>query len=279
MGFNVKEALAKAKKQGLANHTEATGGGGTYELPAEGFVRLRLVGYLELGRQKSSFKGQEKVVPQVQVIFELSGPKHKPRELDDGTKIPMRITETMTYSTNAKARFFKLFTELNYKGTADNMAELLGEAFVADIVHTKKGEGESAKTYANLRNIRKPTVPNVETGEDVVINVDPPLSELRLHLWDYCDKAMWDSLFIEGEWEERRDEKTGKVTAPAKSKNVLQNKIKGALNWKDHPMFAFVEVGATKEDVAAMDEMLGDVGSIDNDEEESDMTDPLAGVA
>lgn len=273
MGFDVKAALAKAKQNGLADQKEAKGGGGGYEPPAEGFVKLRLIGYIEVGKQKTSWQGQEKIKEQVQLIWELSGPKHPAKVMDDGTKVPQRITDTMTLSLNEKAGFFKLFRELNYKGTADNMAELLGEAFVGEIKHKVVGEGEQKRVYANLHNVRKPTLPDPETGEDRVINVDPPISELRMHLWHHCDSDMWQSIYIDGEYPEKVDEKTGKVTHPARSKNVIQNKIKSAVNWKDHPMFAIVEVGATREEAAALDKLVGDAAKL------SDDSDDLSGIA
>jgi hypothetical protein len=60
---------------------------------------------------------------------------------------------------------------------------------------------------------------------------------------------MWDSLFIDGEYPERKDEKTGAVISPAKSKNVIQNKIRSAKNWATSPLSAIVAAGGATPDL------------------------------
>jgi hypothetical protein len=61
-------------------------------------------------------------------------------------------------------------------------------------------------------------------------------SALRLFLWAQASREMWDSLYIEGQYDEKKDEKTGKVIYPAKSKNVIQEKIKAAKNFVGSPL-------------------------------------------
>ena len=245
-----------------------------------------LIGYIEIGKQKKTYKQQEKVVEQVQLIFELAGGKNAPRELEDGTKLPHRITVTETLSLNEKANFFKLFKKLNYNGEAKHMCQLLGKHWLVNIIHSDNGkEGADKRVYANVRNddgytFRPPVriVGDELAGDAKEIPIPAPevLSELRLFLWDFPTKPMWDSLYIPGEYEERKDEKTGKVIAPAKSKNVIQEKIKSALNWVGSPMHELLQEGDGLE--------LGELGETEVDTGTAPETgaaagdDPLAGI-
>ena len=254
MAFNMKAAIAAAK--GKVDMTQTTGGG-DFELPVEGFVRLRFVGYIETGKKETTFKGQKKVNDTAELIFELSGPKHAPRDTDNG-KVPMRVTERVKLSLNEKSNFTKLFSAMNWEGKATHIAELLGEAYVGRIEHNKvKGNDGKEFTYVNIRDVRKPFATNPETGDEYRLEVDPPLTEQKLHLWDFCDREMWDSLFIAGEYEERKNDK-GEVTSPARSKNVIQEKIMKAMNWKTHPMYEQVKGGVTNDDAAALEQAVGD---------------------
>ena len=144
--------------------------------------------------------------------------------------------------------------------------------------------------YANIdkESVRKSIiqVPQVEDGEVVGI-VDQPfpvgaaLTPLKAFVWDFADAKMWDSIFIEGEYSERKDEKTGKVTAEAKSKNAIQLEIAKALNFKGMPCYDYAAsklVGGrvTREGVYALDDVVGDVS---NDKPPFDEDDPMGGIA
>lgn len=246
--------LAKAKKVG-PNMNEGQTGGGDYTPPAEGVARLRLVGYYELGthvEQTGKFVGKKN--RKVDLVFELSGKNHAPTERD-GKKTPIRMTVGLNFSLNEKATFFKLFKVMNeaHGGEATIMAELLGKEFLGKVVHVKKGD----KTYANLEvaSIRK-AVRLDEDDNEVPIAVDPAITELKFFIWDIADMEMWDAIFIDGHYEERKD-KDGNVTHPAKSKNVIQEKIKSAVDFSSLPIYDLVKGGHTAADEASMDEALG----------------------
>jgi hypothetical protein len=223
------------------------GGGGEYTPPAAGMTRLRLVAYVETGRHEKEIQGKKKVEEEVQLVFELSGPKHQPRE-HEGQRFPARITVRLNRSLNEKAGFYKLFKRMNYKGTATHMSQLLGEAFIGTVVHTTKGEGPEKVTYANLKDdagftIQPPRVPDPLTGDHIDVPVDPPISALRLFVWDASPefvKPMWDSLFIDGEAGEG-DKK--------RSLNVFQNQIKAALNYVGSPVHAMLASGGLEPDL------------------------------
>lgn len=248
-GYDLKAKIAEAAKTG-PNMTEAQAGG-EYTPPAAGIARARLVGYFELGTHEEEFEGKKRDREKVDLIFELSGPNHEPRKLDDGTLVPIRVTVQETLSFNEKANFFKLFGAMNYAGKATHMAQLLGEAFIVEVFHKKSKDGK--KVYANLKgpngyNVKGTTVQDPLSGKPIVIDVQPAITELKAFIWGIADKEMWDSIYIPGEWEERKDEQ-GKVISPARSKNVLQQKIMQAKNWKAHPLAAIVEAGGQEPNI------------------------------
>lgn len=261
-------AIQEAAEQTDMN--EAQSGGGEYTPPAEGLVRLRFVGYIELGKHDKEYKGVKSQKDFAQLLFEASGPKHPPRE--DGT--PIMFSQRMTKSQSDKAAFFKLFRRMNPSGSAKHMAELLGNAYIATVIHNTVGEGDDKRTYANLKDgdgvwtIREPFIDNVDpvSGEATRINVPvaEPTQPIRCFLWDYATKDMWDSLFIDGQWDAKTDEKTGKVIQEAKSKNVYQNAIRSAHNWQGSKMQEMLFAGG-EADIPDAEKPAGNAGDASAD--------------
>lgn len=251
---DIKALAAKAVATGKDMNVAQTGGG-DYEPPAAGPTRLRFISYVEVGKQKGTFQGKPTEKDTALLTFELSGPKHKPAERD-GVKYPDRISIELPVSLNEKAHFYKLFRALNHKGVAKHIAELLGDSYKGTVVHRKyKGrDGKdriAVELFDKARGIYTIEAPRYEvvnpdehespgpTGEFKVLPVDPAISPLKCFLWDYADKEQWDSLFIDGQYDERKNDK-GEVVAAAKSKNVLQNKIKLAVNFKGSPIYTVI---------------------------------------
>lgn len=280
MAVDIKKLAAKAKKTGR-DFTKTKEGGGDYQPPAAGPCNLRFVGYFELGLQKKTFKGTEKRVKQVQLVFELSGKNYPVKELDDGTKLPVRMTITETDSDNVKATINKIFKKMNYDGKATHFVELLGNAYRGRVFHTEKDtDGGGKVVYANLRNedgyvITPPVVEQVDDDGNVTtkpIKVAEPVTELKCFLWDNPDMEQWASIYIDGEYEAVKDEKTGKVVKPARSKNVIQNKIRAALNWEGSPMQLLLEDGELDTDDTEGNEADGD--EQEHDESDDDTPPP-----
>lgn len=262
----INAVAAQAVKDGVDMTQAKAGGGGDFDPPAAGPTRLRFIAYIELGKQEHSYQGKKSFRDKVKLVFELSGPKHPPIVLDDGTKMPHRITVEENLSQSEKAHFFKLFTRMNYAGKAQHIAQLLGEAYKGTVVHrkyAKKGEDKAKPeswTGVAVELFQKGVgytidAPRYEvvnedgpTGELALLKVDPPLSDLRCFLWNYADKEMWDGLFIDGEYPERKD-KEGKVTAPARSKNVFQNQIKLANNFVGSPIHLILTANGATVDI------------------------------
>lgn len=236
----IQAAIAKAAEQ--SNHGEATAGG-DYEPPKAGLTVLTLIGYVEIGVQlhkgakgKADYESND-----VQLIFELNGGANK-ADVVDGKLIAKRLTVTEKLSQNEKANYYKLFTAMNYDGQATHGAQLLGKHFLGDVFQDKGSDG---KVYAGLKGPNGYTIraPFVIKGDPLdpenqqKVAVPAPArgqAENKVFLWDYASQEMWDGIFIDGEYEAKVG-KDGKEI-PAKSKNVIQNKIKGALNWQGSPM-------------------------------------------
>lgn len=252
MTYDLKAKIAEAKKTG-PNMNEAQAGG-EYTPPAAGIARARLVGYFELGTHEEEFEGKKRDREKVDLVFELSGPNHEPIKAADGTLIPIRITAQETLSFSEKAHFFKLFASMNaaHGGTATHMAELLGKPFIVEVFHRKSKDGK--RTYANLRgpngyNVKGTTVQDPLTCKPVLVEVAAALTDVKAFIWDVADKEMWDTIYIDGKYPERKDEKTGEVVSPERSKNVIQEKIMSAKNWKTHPLAAVVAAGSQEPDL------------------------------
>lgn len=279
MSFDYASAVAAAAKQTDMN--KASKGGEGYQPPAKGLARLRFVGYIECGKHKDEWNGQVKIKEKVKLIFELSGPKHAPREID-GNKIPHRITVEENLSLNEKAWFYKIFKAMNYSGEATHIAQLLGQEFLGEIVHKTSKRGN---VYATLKGdtgytIRAPYVEDPETGETRKVPAGPQLSEIRCFLWDYASKEMWDSIFIEGHYDEEKND-AGEVVRPARSKNVFQEQIRAAVNFEGSPIAEILEGSALgiaepeQADAIQQEEPAGEPES----GTETGEDDPLAGIS
>lgn len=228
-----------------------TGGGGDYVPPAAGPCRLRFVGYVEVGSHlNKGFQGApDKVKPEAHLFFEVSGPKHPAVQGSDGVTRPAAVIEIkLPISLNEKAGFFKLFRKMNYAGKAKIFAGLLGQPYKGTIIHRpytrkdgKPGVAVELKNDAGF-TIEPPRVEDPDTGEYKALTVAPAITPQRCLIWDYADKAQWESIYIPGEYPARVAE-DGTVTAPAKSKNYLQEKIRAALNFKGSPISRVLGAG------------------------------------
>lgn len=246
MGISVKNLQDKVKKavQVSADMNEAKAGG-EYSPPAAGLALLRFVGWVELGQHKTEYAGQTKTPWKAEAIFELHGKKY-PVEEYEGKKYAKRITVKLNVPApgqkpSAKSVFYKLFKAMNWEGKYTHMAEMLGQDFLGDVYH-REWEHQGRKGIAAQFNnpeieesplsIRSPHVSVMNEDnepETKRVKVPEPISDLRLFLWSAPDAEQWASIYIPGEYPEEKDEKTGKVTKKARSKNVWQETIKASI--------------------------------------------------
>ena len=277
--MDINALINKVKQQG-PDQTQATSGGGDYSPPAAGPTGARLVGYYEVGQHAGEYQGQPKVNDTVKLVFELIGKKHPVKEIN-GEKIPVRVTLTTNLSTNERAWYYKIFSKI--RTDEKHMVEMLGKPLMLDIVHVEKERGGKKVVYANINkeSIRKPVIQQLDEEGELVekpYDVGPAVSELKAFVWDFATPEMWDSIFIPGQYEERKDDK-GNVTHPAKSKNILQEEIASALNFKGLPCYDYAAKKITKDDAAALDAAVGDVEAPAKSEDAAPSDDPLEGVA
>ncbi|WP_321899534.1 hypothetical protein [Paraburkholderia heleia] len=235
MDYDYWRKLERAVAQS-EDMTVAKGDSSAYTPPAEGIAQARLVGYFELGRHVEKNREEQDVEREkVDLIFELSGPNYPPRGGANGVKIPQRIAVRETLSLDANADFFKLFGAMNYAGKARHMAQLLGQSFLVEVFHKKSKDGKQARAVLKGPwgyNVKGPFYQDRHSGETVAVDVPPAITGFRYFIWNAADKQIWDSIYIEGEYEACTD-KDGREIAPAKSKNVLQEQIMKATNWPE----------------------------------------------
>ena len=197
---------------------EAVKGGGGGRLLPEGYAFGRLVEYIEFGNQPQEFQGQTKA-PALEFTlgFALTGEGY---QNDDGTPYVVRTYNT-ALSRNEKARAFKLFKALNWKGTAKSFAQLLGETFLVKIKQVPKSKTDpKIVSRIDLDGFLPPLDPVTRQPYPIP---EAPDDMYRLFLWSRPTKEAWDSLYIEGEYD-------------GKSKNRIQEQILAALDFQGSPL-------------------------------------------
>ena len=266
MTLDINALVADLAKTG-EDMPVAKAGGGDYKPPAAGPVRLRLFGYIELGKHEKTIKGQKKVNERVLVGFELSGPNHPPKE--DGNPHVIWVEETK--SLNEKAHFFKMFSKLNHAGKAKHIIALLGEAYRGTVYHRtfKRADGSDGvvaelKARGETYDIKPTSYMDEESGEVKNIKVEELKSPKKVFLWDRPDMGQWASIFIDGQYEERKND-AGEVVKPAKSKNVYQARIMSALNFKGSPIETLLKTNGQSLDIP--DAEVADVPDADDGDE------------
>lgn len=243
----IKQLQAAAKEYG-ADLTKPSGGGSDFAVAVEGPTRMRLVGYVEYGVHTTKSGNATKTKPRAMLTFELSGPLHPPVELEDGRKIPLRVTIKEIVGTTPKNNYIKLFNLM--KGDypdATNFLDLMGKAFTGDISHYKfKGSNGAEVVLAQLRTKAGYQIGGLgyldrESGQPKKLKVDAPLLPLTVFLWDLADVEQWDGIKIEGTYDD------------GSTKNKLQELIKKAENFVGSPVYeALVEAGREAELVPAV---------------------------
>ena len=270
-----------------ADANVAKAGGGNYTPPPKGLARLRFIGYIELGKHVKKIQGKpDKTEDQAWLIFELSGKGYEPKVLDDGTKIPFRITVKLNKSLNEKATYYKLFKRMNYEQKATHFIQLLGQGYLGNVGHFEipsKEAGGQPTIIANFRDdagnltIRPPRIEAMdeESGDVVTKSVPVPeaIGEQRCFVWDakpeWFDK-MWPSIYIPDGDDEPAEEGKEK-----RSRNVYQNTIKAALNFEGSSIHQYLQSKGADLGIPDAEDAKGgkgsDAGTPDND-------DPLNGV-
>lgn len=216
----------------VTDFTEITKGGGERKVWPEGFTLARLVGVIELGGREVTYKGEKKPpVRQLMLQFAMYSEDYT---YDDG-KPGIISTMGLSMTTTEKSKLPKIFAKMQITKEEKHFAELLGQAFLINIKHTKKDD----KTYVNvdLDDVRLALDPITKQWYPC-----PALDEslVRLFLWDKPSKAMWDSLLIK--------QQDG---SPA-DKQWLQELLVTAVNFNGSPLQRMLDPSATAMTAAMM---------------------------
>lgn len=244
MAFDLKKirALAEQAAENGPDYNNQSGGG-DYIPPAAGTTRLRFIEYVELGVHTTNSKQYgPKTKPRAQFGFELSGPKHPPKEID-GKLYPYVIRFEEPIGSGAKNNYSKLFKIMvaDFPG-AKNFGQLLGNAYLGEVFHREYESGGAKRIAAELKSrdkgigIKSTLYEDPKTGELQRIKVDMPLSGYRYLEWANATVDMWDSIFIDGTFDD------------GKTKNKVQEKVKAAENFVGSPVYnALIEEGREAE--------------------------------
>lgn len=270
-----KDVANRAAKR--TDQTQTKTGGEAFPIPAAGGALARLVDYIEIGvHPQKAFKGKAKApAAKALLTFELTGPKYT-REIEvDGVKkkVADRISlPAIPISLHEKAGFKKLFKKMTYgRQDINHMAQMLGDAFLLEIVHNEVGEGADKKVYANITDsdgnylVSGPFEIDKLAGTTKKYKVPEAIGNERLFIWDEPTQECWDSLFIDGD-REVKDEKGNTKTV---SKNWIQNTITSALNFEGSPVQTFLEGSSSlPEDPSELVEDEEEYAELDSEVEE-----------
>lgn len=197
-----------------------SGGGGGRKLPV-GKSLARLVSYIEYGKQPQEYQGQAKdPAIEFRLGFALYGPGFAN---DDGTPYVIE-TFNMSKSRNEKAGAFLLFKMMNYKGTHKNFAQMVGEAFIVDIIDyvpKTAAPGTAPKSRLNTKLVLPPV--DLLSGATYPV---PAVNAADLHLFSWAKPTLsgWDKLYIAG------------TNDKNESKNWIQETIVGATDFAGSPL-------------------------------------------
>ena len=144
-------ALADQAAETGPDMNEVKKGGGARLLP-EGWAFARFVEYIEFGNQPQEFNGQAKEpAPEAQIGFALYDTADRKYSNDDGSPYIIR-PYSFALHQNEKARAHKLFVAMNWKRTAKNFPQMLGQDF---LVYGRAGAGLQAASGSSSRRSMK----------------------------------------------------------------------------------------------------------------------------
>ena len=233
------------------------------ETPRAGAAFVRLLSYIETGRHEPKNPTHK---PALRCIFtfELSHPDHK-IEID-GKKVPAKIQIRLNKGSTNKSGYRKLFKVMNQAlgEKYTHFAQMIGEAFLAEIYHNTVGEGtDKAQTYANLDldgawSFKAPVQKDVINNTETPIPIDELDGTPTVFLWenesiqDAQVVQMWDSILIEGEREDG-DKKNEDGTPKMVSKNWIQELIMSNIEWEGSTTQALTQEHINLDDVSEPD--------------------------
>lgn len=167
---------------------------------------VRFVSYVETGKKHSPAKGKIPAKDNDNILlgFEVVTPRHTVTKQDDkGESYVVRDTVTVRLKkgSNPKSAFMNYFKRMDAGRGKTHMIQMLGEGFMADILHTKD-EATGEIKYANLHDgeagvytIGAAATIDPLSNVTTAIAVPEAKAKLRCFIWDVANQGMWDSLY------------------------------------------------------------------------------------
>lgn len=183
--------------------------GGDFEIvPAETTLAVCIT-VADLGLQRQEWKGQERIRPQIALVWEL--PKLR---MEDGR--PFVISKVYTASLSEKANLRKDLKAWRGKDLSEaeikegyDFKKLLGQWCSLSIAHTEK----DGKTYANISSIAQlmkelmPVAKETEVyNEPICYDLDEPDEESFAKLFPWIQDKINSRVVSEEEWEQEANE-------------------------------------------------------------------------
>ena len=190
---------------------EGTSGGGS--LMPDGWALARVVDYIEFGSHPQEYQGKKKPdAREFKVGFKLFGGDY------DGRFIS---TFDLAIGNNPKSGAKRLFDNLNWANDIKHPAQSLGRAYLVRIIVKKNTAGKDVNRL-DIDMIMPPLDTLSKKPYDVpAVDLD---KDCRLFLFDAPTKEDWDSLFVDGKWDD------------GGSKNKIQEKILSAVDFQGSPL-------------------------------------------
>lgn len=190
-----------------------------YVLPIEGPTLARFIGYFEVGKHGVP-RGEAAVYePRARLVFELVDWRNTPRNVD-GLLVPPVVTVEASLSLRAGDCFFHTFERMNLDGAASHMVQLLDDIFIVHIVH--RDYGSRSGRYATIERLGGYLIfPARLRSESSADDMLPFHYGPKAFVWEAADLDDWQDIYIPGH-------------------NFIQERIKQAENWPEHPLAAVV---------------------------------------
>jgi len=229
---------------------EERGGGGFTSLlkepTAAGVAMIRFVSYIQKGTHTSK---AGKTACMHALEFEVVSPRHVKHVDAKDDKAAFSITETIIVNLregyNSKSAFFNFFKGMNYDNKYTNFAQMLGQGFLCDIMHSMDDSGTKVM-YANIHDgmagkytVRAPTIIDPLTNKATIVEIPEASKPLRMFLWDTPTQQMWDSINIS----DKED---------SDPKNFFKKDIQAAEDFAGSPVQAFLAGGLPNDPLAGV---------------------------
>lgn len=196
MGDQSKESIARESK--------------LMKPEAAGKCALRLIGYIETGMHTSPAQGKipEKQNDEIKLVFEVVTPRHTTTRQDEKTGEEYIMRETINVhlkkGSNPKSGFMNYFKRMDYGRGKTHLTQMLGEAFVGEILHVKDDTGAIKRAVlhdgqAGVYTIGAPVSIDPMTNESTMLNIPEAKNALKCFIWANANQAMWDSLFFKAD--------------------------------------------------------------------------------